>query len=123
MISSLQTHNTRPPFIAKLFPFLGLHVFIRAKRKSPTDQDDRVQYDAEASLCTRLAAGHRRCLVGGNCLGCRVSWLTFQGPDEKAFEDLACFVAVADVFEGFGGVDAGNIDEDFFAAAGEGWEG
>jgi len=109
--------------ITNLFRLPGLQVFIRAKRKNPTDQDDRVQHDSEASLCTRLAAGPRGGLVGGNCLGCRISWLTFHGADEEAFKDLACFVAVADVFESFGGVGAGDIDEDFFATAGEGWKG
>ena len=42
---------------------------------------------------------------------------TLQVADEEAVEDFARFVAVADVFEGFGGVLAADVEEDFFAAA------
>jgi hypothetical protein len=43
------------------------------------------------------------------------AYLALQTPDKEAFEDLARFVAVADIFEGFGGILAGNVEEDFFA--------
>lgn len=40
---------------------------------------------------------------------------------QQALEDFSRFVAVADVFEGFGGVLAADVEEDFFAASvGEG---
>lgn len=44
-------------------------------------------------------------------------YLTFQRSEQEAGEDLARFVAVADVFEGFGCVLAADVEEDFFAAA------
>ena len=43
--------------------------------------------------------------------------MALYGADEEALEDFAGFVAVADIFEGFGGVLAADVEEDFFAAA------
>ena len=43
--------------------------------------------------------------------------LALQHADLQALEDLARLVAVADVFEGFGRVLAGYVEQDFFAAA------
>ena len=44
-------------------------------------------------------------------------YLAFEVAEEEAAEDLARFVAVADVLEGFGSVLAAYIEEDFFAAS------
>jgi hypothetical protein len=43
--------------------------------------------------------------------------LALYGADEEALEDFAGFVAVANVFEGFGGVLAADVEHYFFAAA------
>ncbi len=48
------------------------------------------------------------------------TYAALQFANQQAVEDLARFVAVADVFEGFGGVLAADVEEDFFAAA-VGW--
>jgi hypothetical protein len=45
------------------------------------------------------------------------AYLSLQVTDEQAVEDLARFVAVADVFKRFGCVLTTYIEEDFFAAA------
>ena len=56
------------------------------------------------------------------------TYAALEVADEQALEDLAGFVAVADVFEGFGGVLAADVEEDFFTAgvlvyeAWRGWE-
>jgi len=44
------------------------------------------------------------------------AYLSFEVADEQAVEDLARFVAVAYVFEGFRGVLAADVYHDFFAA-------
>lgn len=40
-----------------------------------------------------------------------------DGADQHGVEDLARFVAVAYIFEGFGAVLATDVQEDFFTAA------
>ena len=44
------------------------------------------------------------------------TYAALESADEEALEDLAGLVAVADVFEGFGGVLAADVEEDFFTA-------
>jgi hypothetical protein len=43
--------------------------------------------------------------------------LALYGADEEALEDFAGFVAVANVFEGFGCVLAADVEHYFFTAA------
>jgi hypothetical protein len=57
-------------------------------------------------------------LSGG--FGGGVAGLALYGADEEALEDFAGFVAVADVFEGFGGVLAADVEHYFFTATEEG---
>ena len=47
--------------------------------------------------------------------------MALYGADEEALEDFAGFVAVADVFEGFGGVLAADVEHYFFTATVEGY--
>ena len=47
----------------------------------------------------------------------RVAGLALYGADEQTLEDFAGFVAVADVFEGFGGVLAADVEHYFFTTA------
>ena len=42
------------------------------------------------------------------------TYTALESADEEALEDLTGLVAVADVFEGFGGVLAADVEEDFF---------
>jgi hypothetical protein len=49
-------------------------------------------------------------------IGLGNTYTTLEVADEKALEDLAGLVAVADVFEGFGGVLAADVEEDFFTS-------
>lgn len=46
----------------------------------------------------------------------RNTYTALKSADEEALEDLAGLVAVADVFEGLGGVLAADVEEDFFTA-------
>jgi hypothetical protein len=45
------------------------------------------------------------------------AYLSLEGADQQAFEDLAGLVAVSDVFESFRGILAADIEEHFFTAA------
>jgi hypothetical protein len=56
----------------------------------------------------------RRELEGLDCTG--NTYTALEVADEQALEDLAGLVAVADVFEGFGGVLAADVEEDFFTS-------
>ena len=45
------------------------------------------------------------------------AYLSLEVADEQAVQDLAGLVAVADVLEGFGGVLAADVQQDFLAAS------
>jgi hypothetical protein len=45
------------------------------------------------------------------------TYLALQVPNDQARQDLSCFVAVPNVFEGLGGVLPADVEEDFFAAS------
>jgi hypothetical protein len=56
--------------------------------------------------------------LGSLCAESAEDWIgntytALEVADEKALEDLAGLVAVADVFEGFGWVLAADVEEDF----------
>ena len=98
---------------------LALHVGVCAIRDRDPNQHHGIQPDCAHGSKAALFAAAGACgdLVCGGCLGLGVVGPTFESADEQAVEDLARFVGVADVFEGFGGVLAADVEEDFFAAA------
>jgi hypothetical protein len=98
---------------------LALHVGVCAIRDRDPNQHHGIQPDCAHGSKAALFAAAGSCgdLVCGGCLGLGVVGPTLESADEQAVEDLARFVGVADIFEGFGGVLAADVEEDFFAAA------
>lgn len=97
---------------------VGLKVRVGKVSQSTTDEEDGVKTG------TQTGGVGTACLGGsglGGGLGCRVAGLALDGADEEALEDFAGFVAVADVFEGFGGVLAADVEHYFFTTAVRGW--
>jgi len=91
-----------------------LKVRVGKVSQSTTDEEDGVKTG------TQTGGIGTACLGGsglGGGLGCRVAGLALDGADEEALEDFAGFVAVADVFEGFGGVLAADVEHYFFTTA------
>lgn len=98
---------------------LALQVGVCAIRDRNPNQHHSIQSDSTHSSKAALfgASGPGGDLVCGGGLGLGVVGSTLESADEQAVEDLAGFVGVADVFEGFGGVLAADVEEDFFTAA------
>jgi hypothetical protein len=91
-----------------LLRLLTLHILIRPKRNRPTDQNHRIEHHAHARLAAAPARSSGDLVRGGGLRG----WVVrsaLQWTNEQAVEDLARFVAVADVFEGFGCVLAADV--------------
>jgi|ERR1700722_14691189 hypothetical protein len=100
-----------------LFLF-ALHVGVCPIRDRDPYKHHGIQPDsAHGSKAALFAAGPSGDLVCSGCLGLGVVGPPFESADEQAVEDLTGFIGVADVFEGFGGVLAADVEEDFFAAA------
>lgn len=74
-----------------------------------TDKDDGVQADTKTRAIA-LSTGSSGDFIGSGRLWRRVAIHSLQGADLEAFQDFSCFVRVADVFEGFGGILATNIE-------------
>ena len=98
---------------------LALQVGVCAIRDRDPNQNHGIQPDrAHGSIAALFGtAGPGRDLGCGGGLGRGVVGPALESANEQAVEDLAGFVGVADVFEGFGGVLAADVEEDFFAAA------
>jgi hypothetical protein len=114
----LSTHA--PPHSPSLHLFfLALHVGVYAIRERDPNQHHGIQSDSAHSSKAALfgATGPGGDLVCGGCLGLGVVGPTLEIADKQAIENLAGFVGVADVFEGFGGVLTADVEEDFFTAA------
>lgn len=79
-----------------------------------TNDEDGVEHDTRAGVPATLARTSRD-LVSATGLGGRVTRDALQFSDQQTVEDLAGFVRVANIFEGFGGVLTAYIEEDFFA--------
>ena len=74
----------------------------------------RVRFALGSDLCL---LSHNACSVQAQRVGGGLNtYAALEVADEQALEDLAGFVAVADVFEGFGGILAADVEEDFFTA-------
>lgn len=101
------------------FPLLALHHRIPEIRHQRANKYNPVQRDSEpARICP--TARPSRDFVRSSLFRRRVALDALQGADELALQDLAGFVGVAYVFEGFGCVLACYVEEDFFAAAAKG---
>jgi hypothetical protein len=113
-------HNDTAIVSAGLFILVALQVHVRAIRDGYPNEHDGIEPDTAHGAVAALfgAAGPGSDLVCGGGFGLRVVGSALQVADEKAIEDLAGLVAVADVFEGLGSVLAAHVEEDFFAAAG-----
>ena len=101
---------------------LTLHILPPAKRHQSSHQQYRIHHHAKPTRTVAFvvaATWSGSYFICGGCLGGWVAFDALQGADGEALEDLPCFVAVADVFEGFGGVLAADVEEDFFAASEE----
>jgi hypothetical protein len=90
-----------------------LHVGVSEVCGGGTRDQDKIHGDTHSSAGVRLSTWTGGNLVGRADLGRRVSRDSLQFSDLEALEDFSCFVRVADIFESFGCVLAGNVKEDF----------
>jgi hypothetical protein len=101
----------------RLLGVLALQVLVCTKCQQATDKQDAVHGNAEASITAAALAWAGRDLIGAaDVLRRWIASHTLQCANQQTLENLARFIAVSNILEGFGGVLAANVEENFFAA-------
>jgi hypothetical protein len=92
-----------------LFLVLALHICVSEISNSGTNQEHPVHGDTHTGASVGSTSWTSGDLVGSTSLWLRVIRASLQVTHNHAIEDLACFVAVTDIFKGFGCILATDV--------------